>query len=80
MVIYLYLVYEGLKNPPTSSLTNDSYINASKSLTVKKLSFSDDNNTSLNGTFKYKNIGKCFKIINLCIEFINLGGLNGRYR
>lgn len=51
-----------------------------QSSTVKKLSFSDDNNTSLNGTFKYKNIGKCFKIINLCIEFINLGGLNGRYR
>ncbi|KAL5237613.1 hypothetical protein ACI65C_005023 [Semiaphis heraclei] len=48
-------LYEGLKNPPTS-LTNDSYINASKSSTVKKLSFSDDNNTSLNGTFKYKNI------------------------
>lgn len=74
MVIYLYLVYEGLENPPNNSLTKDSYINASKSSTVKKLSFSDDNNTSLNGTLKYKNIGKCFKIIHLCIEFMNMCG------
>ncbi|KAE9536128.1 hypothetical protein AGLY_007351 [Aphis glycines] len=57
-------LYEGPKNPPTS-LTKESYINASKSSTVKKLSFSDDNNTSLNGTLKYKSI-----------EFINMCGLN----
>jgi len=79
LVIYLYLVYEGLKNPINNSLTKD-YINASKSSTVKKLSFSDDNNTSVDGSLRYKNIGKCFKIINLCIEFINMCGLNGRYR
>ncbi|XP_029348196.1 uncharacterized protein LOC115034849 [Acyrthosiphon pisum] len=42
--------YEGLKNPQNNSLTKDSYIYASKSSTVKKLSFSDDNNTSSNGT------------------------------